>query len=144
MKFLIVNGPNINVLHLRNKSIYGTLSLEEINQKIISSFPEDEFEFFQSNHEGSIIDKLNASEGVYDGIIINPAAYSHTSYAIKDALEIITSPKIEAHLSNIFSRDEFRKVSVTAGAVDAVICGLKEFSYIAAVYSLKKIITDKK
>ena len=143
MKYLIVNGPNLDVLHLRDKSQYGTLSLDEIKQQIISAFPSDQFDFFQSNHEGELIDKLHEAVGNYNGIVINPAAYSHTSYAIKDALEIIQFPKIEVHLSNIFAREEFRKNSVTAGACDGLICGLKEFSYIAAVFSLKSICNKK-
>lgn len=142
MRILIINGPNLNMLHLRDKSQYGSLSLEEIGKKIITTFPDDKFEFFQSNHEGEIIDKLLNSIGLFDGLIINPAAYSHTSYAIKDALEIVKSPKIEVHLSNIFSREKFRQVSVTAGACNSLICGLKEFSYIAAVYSIKNLIIN--
>lgn len=142
MKILILNGPNLNVLHLRDASLYGKLSLDEIQKKITATFPEDKFEFFQSNHEGELIDKLLNSRDLFDGFVINPAAYSHTSYAIKDALEIIKAPKIEVHLSNIFSREKFRQVSVTAGACNAVICGLKEFSYIAAVYSIKNLLLN--
>ena len=139
MKFLIINGPNLNVLHLRDKELYGGLSLEEVENKIRKEFPDDSFDFFQSNHEGEIIDKLNSSIGKYQGYIINPAAYSHTSYAIRDALEIIREPKIEVHLSNIFAREQFRQHSVTAAACNSLICGLKEFSYISAVYSIKNL-----
>ncbi len=139
MKFLVINGPNLNVLNLRDKELYGGLSLVELENKIKKEFPDDVFEFFQSNHEGEIIDKLNSSIGVYQGYIINPAAYSHTSYAIRDALEIIMEPKIEVHLSNIFAREEFRQLSVTAAACNSLICGLKEFSYISAVYSIKNL-----
>ncbi len=142
MKILIINGPNLNLLHLRNAELYGKLSLDEIQNKITSAFPDDQFEFFQSNHEGEIIDKLLNSRDLFQGFIINPAAYSHTSYAIKDALEIIKAPKVEVHLSNIFSREKFRQVSVTAGACNALICGLKEFSYITAVYSIKNLIIN--
>lgn len=140
MKFLIINGPSLGALHLRDKEQYGALSLNEINKKITDSFPADQFEFFQSNHEGEIIDKILGSIGSMEGLIINPAAYSHTSYAVRDALEIVKVPKIEVHLSNIFAREEFRRVSVTAGACSGVICGLKEFSYIAAVFSIKKLL----
>lgn len=141
MKFLIINGPNLNLLHLRDKEQYGGLSLDEIEKLIRNNFPEDSFEFFQSSHEGGIIDKLHESIGKFDGYIINPAAYSHTSYAIRDALEIIKAPKIEVHLSNIFAREEFRQHSVTAAACTSLICGLKEFSYISAVYSIKKMVS---
>lgn len=140
MKFLIINGPNLNAIHLRDKNQYGKLTLDEIEKKIKSSFPDDQFEFYQSNHEGEIIDRLTVSQGRFDGFIINPAAYSHTSFAIRDALEIITAPKIEVHLSNVFNREEFRRNSVTAAACNGLICGLKEFSYIAAVFSVKQII----
>lgn len=140
MKFLVINGPNLNALHLRDKSQYGTLTLDEIEKQIKSTFPEDQFEFFQSNHEGELIDRLLVSHGRFDGFIINPAAYSHTSFAIRDALEVITAPKIEVHLSNIFGREEFRRTSVTAAACNGMICGLKEISYIAAVFSIKKMV----
>ncbi len=143
MKILIINGPNLNALHLRDKSQYGTLSLKEIEEKIASSFPEIEFEFFQSSGEGEIIDKIIVSTGKADALIINPAAYSHTSFAIRDALEIFRGPKIEVHLSNIFGREDFRHTSVTAAACTGMICGLKEFSYIAAVYSVKKLIGNE-
>jgi len=143
MKFLIINGPNLGALHLRDKGQYGSLSLEEINGKIKSSFPQDEFDFFQSNHEGEIIDKILGAIGSFDGLVINPAAYSHTSYAIRDTLEIVKTPKIEVHLSNIFAREEFRKASITAAACNSLICGLKEFSYIAAVFSIKKLLEKK-
>lgn len=143
MKILIINGPNINVLHLRDPKYYGSLSLEELNNKIRSYFPEDSFEFFQSNHEGAIIDKILAGEG-FDGLVINPAAYSHTSLAIKDTLEIVQIPKIEVHLSNILQRESYRQGSITASSCDGVICGLKEFSYIAAIYSIKNLLKSTK
>lgn len=142
MRILVINGPNLNMLHMRNKAIYGNLSLEQIEELIKSRFPDVKFEFFQNNSEGAIIDKLHSSIGTFDGYILNPGAFSHTSYAIRDALEIIDVPKIEVHLSNLFAREEFRQVSVTAAACTSLICGLKEFSYIAAVYSIKNLLND--
>lgn len=139
MKIIIVNGPNLNMLNLRDQSQYGAMSLEEINSLITSSFPNVEFEFFQSNHEGEIVDYLNLiAVTEFDGLVINPAAYSHYSIAIHDALEIINQQKVEVHLSKPKQREAFRHNLITAKACDSVISGLYEQSYIEAVkYILK-------
>ena len=140
MKFLILNGPNLNLLGRRNRQIYGTLTLQEINGEIAAAFPGDTFEFYQSNHEGDLIDKIHelyAPAGLCDGLVINPGAYAHYSYAIHDALEACPVPAIEVHLSNIYEREEFRRVSVTAPACLAVISGQGMKGYLLAVQQLK-------
>lgn len=135
-KILVVNGPNINILGKRELEIYGDLSYNNLVDELKSyangkGISLDEF---QSNSEGAIIDKLQELiDGEYDALIINPAAYSHYSYAIYDALKAIKIKKVEVHLTNIFARDEFRKTSVTAGACDGVISGFGFDSYKLAI-----------
>jgi len=142
MKILIINGPNLNLLGFRDTSIYGELTLDDINKSIIKEFPEIEFEFFHSNIEGMIIEKLQNAQGI-DGLIINPGGYSHTSVAIKDALELIKIPKIEVHLSNLSQRETYRQNLITASSCDGYISGLKHFGYIVAVYAIIKLIQNK-
>ena len=117
MKILVIHGPNLNILEKRNSSIYGGKALEAINSLIEEKAKElgVEVETFQSNFEGAIVDKIQTSLDLrYDGIIINPAAFTHYSIAIRDAIEAIDIPVIEVHLSNIYGRDEFRSKSVIA------------------------------
>ena len=141
MKILIINGPNLNLLGAREKSHYGEQALDTINELIKREFPQTEFEFFQSNVEGEIIDKIqSAGASGFDGLIINPGGYAHTSVAIRDALEIIKIPKIEVHLSNLSKREDFRQKLITASACEGYVSGFKEKSYFAAVYLLQKII----
>ena len=135
-KILVVNGPNINILGKRELEIYGELSYNNLVDELKSYAKKKDFclDEFQSNSEGAIIDKLQELiDGDYDGLIINPAAYSHYSYAIYDALKAIKIKKVEVHLTNIFARDEFRKTSVTAGACDGVISGFGFDSYKLAI-----------
>ncbi|MCF8435375.1 MAG: type II 3-dehydroquinate dehydratase [Ignavibacteriales bacterium] len=143
MNILIINGPNLNLLGKRDKNQYGDLTLEKINHIIETTFVEIHFGFFQSNIEGEIIDRIQTSPQQYDAIVINPAGYSHTSVAIRDALEIIKIPKIEVHLSNIYSRESFREKSITGSVCDGVITGLRETSYLAAIYSIKTLVIRK-
>lgn len=143
MKIVIINGPNLNLLGERDSTQYGRLNLDDINLKIEEEFPETDFFFFQSNIEGEIIDKIQMSTTVFDGMIINPGGYAHTSVAIRDALETCSIPKIEVHLSNVASREEFRHNMITASVCNGYIAGLKELSYISAVFALKKIINEK-
>jgi 3-dehydroquinate dehydratase-2 len=140
MKILVINGPNLNLLGKRDKDHYGSLTLESIEKLLNDEFPEIEFEFFQSNAEGEIINKIQAAEGVFKGLIINPGGYAHTSVAIKDALEECKIPKIEVHLSHLANRDDFRQTLITARSCNGYISGFKENSYCAAVYLLKKLI----
>lgn len=142
MKVLIINGPNLNLLEKRDKKNYGTFSLDLISQAIRSEFPNIDFTFIQSNSESELIDHVQKADK-YDGVIINPGGYSHTSIGLKDALEILNIPKIEVHLSNISSREEFRKNMITASTVSGYISGFQEISYFAAVYSLIKIVTKQ-
>ena len=135
-KILVVNGPNINILGKRELEIYGELSYNNLVDEL-KSYANGKgicLDEFQSNSEGAIIDKLQELiDGEYDALIINPAAYSHYSYAIYDALKAIKIKKVEVHLTNIFARDEFRKTSVTAGACDGVISGFGFDSYKLAI-----------
>jgi 3-dehydroquinate dehydratase-2 len=140
MKILILNGPNLNLLDKRPVENYGALTLSQIEETIQIEFPDYQFEFFQSNHEGELIDKIQTANKSFDGLIINPGGYSHTSVAIKDALEICSIPKIEVHISNLASREDFRHTMLTASSCDGYISGFGEKSYVGAIYILEKIL----
>ena len=135
MKILIVNGPNLNLLGTREPEIYGMVSMADFLDNLKEKFPEDEILFFQSNVEGEIINRLQEDD--YEALIINPAAYTHYSYAIADCLRNIQKPKIEVHISNIYAREEFRQKSVTAVHCNGVISGFGLDGYRLAVLSLK-------
>ncbi|MBR4082870.1 MAG: type II 3-dehydroquinate dehydratase [Lachnospiraceae bacterium] len=136
MKLLVINGPNLNFLGIREKSVYGTQDYEYLLKLIQKKARESdcEIETFQSNYEGAIIDRIQQSyfDGT-SGIVINPGAYTHYSYAIRDALASITVPKVEVHISNIQEREEFRKISVTAPVCDKQIFGQGLDGYIQAI-----------
>ncbi len=139
MKILVMNGPNLNFLGIREPAQYGTENYETLCAKIeaAAAAKGDTVELFQNNCEGAIIDRLQAaySDGT-EGIIINPGAYTHYSYAIRDALASITVPKIEVHISNIHKREEFRHTSVTAPVCDGQIVGLGTNGYLLAMEAL--------
>ena len=140
MKILIIHGPNLNLLSKRDSSIYGKESLDQINQLIKSKSIElkIDIDFFQSNHEGEIIDKIQKTMDLdYTGIIINPAAFTHYSIGIRDAIEMLEIPVIEVHLSNIYGREDFRSKSVIAPVCKGQICGLGYGSYLIAMDALK-------
>ena len=141
-KILIINGPNLNLLGKREELIYGKATLEDIkkNCEKYSSKLKLKIDFFQFNNEGEIIDKIQEVEKKYDGLIINPAAYTHSSIAILDSLRAIKKPKIEIHLSNIYSREDYRKKSITSEGVDGLICGFGENSYILGIEAIHKLI----
>ena len=141
-KILIINGPNLNLLGKREELIYGNATLEDIknNCEKYSSKLKLKIDFFQFNNEGEIIDKIQEVEKKYDGLIINPAAYTHSSIAILDSLRAIKKPKIEIHLSNIYSREDYRKKSITSEGVDGLICGFGENSYILGIEAIHKLI----
>jgi len=141
-KILIINGPNLNLLGSREKKFYGDSPLEKIKSlcEIICDKNNLKCEFYQSNNEGDIIDKIHIVEKEYDGLIINPAAYTHTSVAILDALKANTKPKIEIHISNIYAREEYRRKSVTSEAVNGLICGFGENSYALGIEAISKLI----
>jgi len=134
MKIIVINGPNLNLLGARDKTKYGSLTLEEINIIIENEYPKVEFEFYQSNLEGEIINKIQIAADHFDALIINPGGYAHTSVAIKDALEDCKITKIEVHLSHLLQRESFRQTLLTAGSCDGYISGFKEKGYLAAVY----------
>ena len=135
MKILIINGPNLNILGNREPEIYGKTSMEYFLNTLEEEFPNDEISFYQSNIEGEIINRLQKND--FDAVVINPAAYTHYSYAIADCLKNIQKPKIEVHISNIYKREEFRQKSVTAPYTDAVLSGFGLNGYRLAVLSLK-------
>ncbi len=139
MKIAVLNGPNLNLLGEREKEIYGGKSLQDINEILVEKFPELEFTFFQSNSEGEIIDEIHNAGKFSDAIVINPAAYSHYSIAIRDAIASISIPAVEVHISNIYKREDFRKTSVTGAVCKGVISGFGEFSYTMAVHYLEQI-----
>lgn len=126
MKILVINGPNLNMLGIREPDIYGAQSFTALQEFICSSAEELSIDvtLYQSNHEGAIVDTIQAAYKVYDGIIINPAAYTHTSVAILDALKAVAIPTVEVHLSDINSREEFRKHSYVSLIAKKTICGL--------------------
>ena len=149
MKILILNGPNIQLLGKREIDIYGKTTLKEIKDSLTKKASDLNSNlglvFFQSNYEGGILDKISSSfVEKYDGIIINPAAYTHTSIAIYDALRAVQIPVIEVHISNIYRREEFRKHSVTASACTGQITGLGVDGYVLALQALVKIIEKDK
>ena len=137
MKVIIINGPNLNLLGVREKSIYGNISFEEYFKKLVEEFPNLELEQFQSNLEGELIDKLQEIGFSYYHILLNAGGYTHTSVAIADCVKAIEVPVIEVHLSNIYAREEFRKKSLLSPNCKAVICGLGLDSYKAALLTLK-------
>ena len=146
MKIAVIQGPNLNMLGIREQHIYGSMSLEQIHEQLKAAAEQNgvEVEFFQSNLEGEIVDRIQECLGTVDGIMINPAAYSHTSIAIKDALSAVSMPVVEVHISNIYKREEFRQKSITAGASTGVITGFGPFGYHMGLIALMQIISEVK
>jgi len=134
-KVLVINGPNLNLLGTREKNIYGERTLADIENMLKEEADKlrMEVEFFQSNHEGDIIDKIHDARGKFDYIIINPGAYTHYSIAIRDAVKAVEIPTIEVHLSNVHSREEFRQKSVIAPVCVGQISGLGSIGYLLAL-----------
>ena len=143
MKIIVINGPNLNMLGHREPHIYGYKTLDDINNEIKAASPDSvELEFFQSNHEGDIIDRIHTTNA--DAIIINAGAYSHYSYAIYDALKCVSIPKFEVHMSDIYKREEeFRHISVLTSACDDIFYGKGVNSYIEAVLAAQKKVAKK-
>ena len=141
-RIIIINGPNLNLLGNRENSIYGSTTLKEIEEKSKEKCSELNVDLFfcQSNNEGEIINFIQSTEEKYDGLIINPAAFTHTSVAILDALRSISKPKIEIHLSNIYNREDYRKKSITSEGVNGLICGFGSLSYILAIEAINNLI----
>jgi 3-dehydroquinate dehydratase-2 len=145
MKILIVHGPNLNLLGKREPDQYGTLTLDQINEKILLQAQKENVavKIMQANSEGEIISEIHRALGNFDGIIINPAAYTHTSVALRDALLAVALPTVEVHLSNIYQREDFRQKSMISDVAIGVISGFREQSYIlgleALIYYLKTL-----
>ena len=146
MQLLILNGPNLNLLGLREPAIYGTQNYAALETFCKEACREAGFgcKVFQSNHEGTLVDEIQAAYGVYDGIVINPGAYTHYSYAIHDALKAVSIPAVEVHMSDIQKREEFRHLSVTAPACIAQIRGHGFESYTMAIDMLAKLNPEEK
>ncbi len=137
MNILVLNGPNLNRLGSRETSVYGETSLKELEARLTGRFPDVQFSFFQSNHEGELIDRLHstADDGT-GGVIFNPGGYTHTSVSLRDAVASIDTPVVEVHISNTAAREEFRHVSLIAPACIGQVSGLGLDGYLVAVHAL--------
>lgn len=143
MNILVLHGPNLNLLGVREPGIYGAATLEQINDELralAADLGDITVDFLQSNHEGVLVDAIQAALGRYDGIVINPAAFTHTSVALRDALSAVAIPTVEVHLSNIHSREEFRSHSYVAPVAVGQICGFGKDSYLLGLRSIFSII----
>lgn len=142
INILVLHGPNLNLLGGREPDIYGSLTLDQLNKLIEerSGALGVNVEFYQSNHEGELVERIQQAPGRFDGILINPAAFTHYSYAIRDAFAAVALPFVEVHLSNIYSRESFRQHSVLSDLAEGVICGLGPESYLLGLEALVKII----
>ncbi len=137
MNILVLNGPNLNLLGKREPSIYGARSIDDLHATMRSSFPGVSFSFFQSNHEGELIDRLHATnEDGTDGVIFNPGGYTHTSVALRDAVASVEAPVVEVHISNVAARESFRHVSLIGPACAGQIAGFGFDGYFVAVHAL--------
>ena len=137
MRLLIINGPNLNQLGKRDPTIYGNESLDQINHFLLENNPGLDLEFYQSNHEGAIIDFLQEKAPTCQGIVINPGALTHYSYSLRDAINACAVPVIEVHLSNIYKRESFRQTSVTAPESKGIISGFGKYGYQMAIEAFK-------
>jgi len=146
MKIVVIQGPNLNMLGVREQNIYGPMKLEQIHAQMKDFATQNgvEIEFFQSNLEGEIVDRIQECYGDADGIIINPAAYSHTSIAIRDALAAVSLPAIEVHISNTFKREEFRHKDLVAAACTSSVIGFGPFGYHLAMIGMLQILNEIK
>ena len=143
-KILVIHGPNLNMLGTREPDIYGHQTLEDINSALKAQADRLglQIETFQSNHEGDIVDKIQQAHDSFDGIIINPAAYTHNSIAIRDALSLLNIPVVEIHISNIYRRESFRHTSMMSAIVTAQISGFGSHGYILSLEGLAQMLRD--
>ncbi len=145
MKFLIINGPNLNLLGLREPELYGKQSYESLCKLVKETCDDEkiECELFQSNHEGEIVDKIQSAYRAFDGIVINPAAYTHTSVAILDALKAVQIPTVEVHISDVSQREPFRQISYVSLVAIKTYMGLGFDGYVQAIRYLKSYLSEK-
>ena len=142
-KITVINGPNLNLLGKREPEIYSRKTLQDIENDLVFRFKEVKFDFYQSNCEGNIIDKIQEAGEGSNGIVINPGAHMHYSIAIRDALASVSIPAVEIHISNIYTREEFRHTSVTAGVCSGIISGFDVFGYNLAIQAVLNKLTEK-
>ena len=138
MTIQIINGPNLNLLGVREPDVYGSMSFDDFLPRLRACFPDVQIDYFQSNVEGELIDKLQAVGFQCDGIVLNAAAYTHTSIALADCIRAISSPVVEVHISNVNQREDFRHQSMIAAACRGVICGFGLDGYRLAIESFKR------
>lgn len=143
MKLTILNGPNLNMLGKRDPDQYGTETLDDIESWLTRSFPDHEITFYQSNLEGALVEKIQwLRESDMDGVIVNFGGYSHTSVAIRDALDLVEIPIVEVHLSNIHAREEFREQTLTGAVADGIITGFGKLSYRLGIQALESMVEN--
>lgn len=141
MKLLVANGPNLNLTGTREPHIYGSDTLAVINSELKEKFPAVSFEFFQTNSEGDLIDKIQSVEKEgFDGVVLNAGALSHYSFALRDAIAAVKRPVVEVHLSQVFAREEFRRTSAISEVCKGTVTGFGKFSYFAATYALSEFL----
>ncbi len=140
MKLIIINGPNLNLIGVREQEIYGGEKFESYLKKLRNLYHDITIEYFQSNIEGELIDAIQKASFLYDGIILNAGGYTHTSVAIGDAVKAVSTPVIEVHISNILGREPFRHTSMISAGVKGIVCGFGLESYRLAIESFRKMI----
>ncbi len=136
MKILILNGPNLNLLGVREPAVYGSSTFADYYDKLVAMYPDVELSYYQSNVEGELINKIHEAGFSYDGIVLNAGAYTHTSVALLDSIKAVTTPVIEVHISNVHQREEFRHKSMISAGCRGVICGFGLTSYRLAIEAI--------
>jgi len=136
MKILVIHGPNLNMLGKRDPDIYGLYTLNDVNEFITDYFKKVKLEFYQSNHDGDIVEKIQQADEEFNGVVLNAGAFTHYSYAIRDAIEGISIPVVEVHMSNVAAREDFRHNSVISPVVMGSIAGFGAYSYVLGVQAI--------